>query len=295
MSSANVSAIVCTFDRPDMMDGCLTSLAAALAPDDEIVVVEAGDSGVAAAIESARPPQRVVHVKARHGKSHQLNLGIARASHHILLLTDDDVRLAPGWRDSMVECFSDAAVGLVCGRVEGLHYGPTGPAEAGAEQAFEAPFESWTYAHGALMGLRTVAAWHVGGHDERLGPGAPAHGEEHDLLLRIRERGWKVMIVPAPAAHHLEWRDEAATNRNAVVYERGGGAFVGAALRRAPATGRKVAYRRFRYQLWLFTVNWKFALKALVAFGGGILYGLRLREREWLVPGAGDEEVRCLK
>jgi GT2 family glycosyltransferase len=292
MTGVTVSAIVCTFDRPDMMEGCLTSLAAALDPGDEIVVVEAGDSSVATALEAARFAQRVVHVRARPGKSHQLNLGVGCASGRFLLLTDDDVRISPGWRDSMVECFSDPAVGMVCGRVDGLHYGPERPPGAAEEGPFEAPFESWTYAHGALMGLRAHAAWHVGGHDERLGPGAPAHGEEHDLLLRMRERGWKVMIVPDAPARHLEWRDEAASNRNAVVYERGGGAFVGAALRRSAGTGRRVLGRRFRYQLWLFTVNWKFALKALVAFAGGLLYGVRLSEREWLIPG-GDEEVPC--
>jgi GT2 family glycosyltransferase len=271
----SVSAVVCTRDRPHMMPGCLENLAAALSPDDEIVVVEAGDSAVASALASVSARQRTVHVRAdRPGTS-------------LLLLTDDDVRLDPAWRDLMVAAFSDPAVGVVCGRIEGLHHGVRPPPGAAADQPFEAPFATWEYAHGALMGLRAAAAWHVGGFDERLGPGAPAHGEEHDLLLRARERGWRVMVASAAAARHLDWRDDAANRKNALVYERGGGAFVGTALRRSPRSGVPVLAGRLRYQRWLFGVDWRFALKALPAFTSGLAYGIRRPERAWLVPGGG--------
>jgi GT2 family glycosyltransferase len=225
----------------------------------------------------------------RPGKSRQLNAGIARAAGRLLLLTDDDVRLDPAWRDAMVACFADPEVGMVCGRVDGLHYGPATPAGGAEGEPFDAPFETWTYAHGALMAVRATAAWHAGGFDERLGPGAPAHGEEHDLLLRLRRRGWTVRIVPAAPAQHVEWRDAAARRRNALVYERGAGAFVGAALRRSGHDGLAVLSRRLAHQGWLLTVDWKLGIRALPAFAGGLAYGLRLRERPWLRPGGGRE------
>src|SRR3546814_18684182 len=53
------------------------------------------------------------------------------------------------------------------------------------------PAVTWAYLNGAGMALRRHAAIEVGGFDERLGPGAPLHGEEHDLVLRLYEAGWQ--------------------------------------------------------------------------------------------------------
>jgi GT2 family glycosyltransferase len=284
-----VSAIVCTFDRPGMIGDCIGSLQRALLASDQIVVVEAGDSAVAAALDARDGGPAAVHLRSdRPGKSRQLNLGVRAAAGDLLLFTDDDVRVDARWRSAMIAAFDDPAVAVACGRVDGLHFGVEPPTPAGPgqqpETAYEAPFETWTYAHGALMAIRAEALADVGGFDERLGPGAAAHGEEHDILLRLRERGWKVTIVPAAPARHLEWRDEEARGRNAIVYERGAGAFVGAALRRAPRTGWPVLTARLRYQVWLVGENPRLGLRGLLAFTGGLLFGLRLRPRTWLSP-----------
>lgn len=285
-----MTAVVCTYDRPAMMAGCIASLDRALLPSDQLVVVEAGDSATAAALAARRDVAPAVHLRAeRPGKSRQLNSGVAAAEGQILLFTDDDVRVQPSCRAAMTAPFADPSVGAVCGRVAGLHYGPARPAGVGEDDAFEAPFETWTYAHGALMAVRADALHDAGGFDERLGPGTRAYGEEHDLLLRVRERGWKVMVAPAAAAEHLDWRDREARGRNQIVYERGAGAFVGAALRRSPRRGVPVLAARLRYQLWLVGEHPRLGLRGLQAFVGGLLYGARLRQRRWLdgAPGNG--------
>src|SRR3546814_4062134 len=84
------------------------------------------------------------------------------------------------------------------------------------------------------MALRRHAAIEVGGFDERLGPGAPLHGEEHDLVLRLYEAGWQGVVADAPVVEHLDWRDDSERLANLLVYSRGAGAFLGAALRRSP-------------------------------------------------------------
>src|SRR3546814_15954559 len=77
-----VSIVVCTKDRPELLAPCLRSIDAALAGlDGELVVVEAGDSGAAAAIADLDCPTRLI-TGARAGKSRQLNDGI-RASDEI--------------------------------------------------------------------------------------------------------------------------------------------------------------------------------------------------------------------
>ena len=280
-----------------MLPDCLRSLAATLKAGDEMIVVESGDSGASKAIEfleSVKP--RVIHIRTeRSGKSHQLNLGIRASSGDVLLLTDDDVLVEPDWAEKMVSCFTEPTVGVACGRVEGLSVAPAWD-PAYSIPAGEAPFETWSFAHGAAMAVRTKAAWDAGGMDERLGPGTPAGGEDHDFVLRIRQRGWRVFVASAPAAHHIEWRSPVEDLENALSYERGSGAILGAAIRRHWKQGLRLAGRRLIYQSRLIKRSPRFGLRALPKIAGGFLYGLQLKERDWLrldpTPTAEDNTVQ---
>jgi glycosyltransferase involved in cell wall biosynthesis len=281
----SASAIVCTRGRAALLPDCLRSLAGALTEGDELIVVESGSSGAGDAITAlGTVAPRTVHLHVdRPGKCHQLNLGIRAAKSDLLLLTDDDVRVEPSWPDEMTACFDDPTVGIACGRVRGLTMAP-GFDRPAAVAAGEAPFETWTFAHGAAMAVRTAAAWDAGGFDERLGPGAPAVGEDHDFLLRVRERGWRVMVAAAQPVQHLDWRTEDQERRNAVGYERGGGAVVGAALRRSLQTGWPLLKHRLAYQRMLLRADRRFGSRGLVAFTGGLLYGVRMPRANWLPP-----------
>jgi GT2 family glycosyltransferase len=278
-----VSLIIATRGRAEFLPDALVSAAGALRAGDALIVVESGGSGAAAAI--AGLAERRVRIEYMHvdrsGKSHQLNLGVRTATTDVLLFTDDDVRVDPGWADAMAASFEDPGVGAAFGRIRGLTMAPgfDGPPSV---PLGEAPYETWDFAHGAAMALRRPAVTQVGGFDERLGPGAPAHGEEHDLVLRLRERSWRVVLTDAPPAQHLEWRKDQEQRRNALVYERGGGAVVGAALRRSRREGTRYLRHRLMYQRMLIRADRRFGLRGLLAFGGGLLYGLRLTERDWL-------------
>jgi GT2 family glycosyltransferase len=246
-------------------------------------VVESGEGGAAAALwPLAGGVARIEHIRVdRPGKSHQLNLGVRGASGEVLLFTDDDAQLDPAWPDAMTGCFADQTVGAAFGRVQGLTMAPGFDAPPLIPDG-DAPYETWDFAHGVAMALRRTAIKQVGGFDERLGPGAPAHGEEHDMVVRLRERGWRVVIAGAPPIRHLDWRSEEEERRNALVYERGGGAFVGAALRRSPREGARLLKRRLMYQRMLISADRRFGTRGLVAFAGGLLYGVRLKERDWI-------------
>src|SRR3546814_20536916 len=106
-----VSVVVCTKDRPELLAPCLRSIDAALAGlDGELVVVEAGDSGAAAAIADLDCPTRLI-TGARAGKSRQLNDGIRASDGEILVLTDDDCWVDPTWVKAMSAAFDDPRVG----------------------------------------------------------------------------------------------------------------------------------------------------------------------------------------
>jgi GT2 family glycosyltransferase len=278
-----LSALVCTRDRPHLLDDCLTSVAAALPEGGELIVVEHGDGSSRALVEALGP--RASHIRAaRGGKSRQLNEGLLAAAHDVVVITDDDCRVAPGWLRAMAAPFADPTVGAAFGHVVGLTSVEGHP--QAAVPPGPAPSETWAYANGAAMAVRRRAAIEVGGFDERLGPGAPLHGEEHDLVLRMQEAGWRIEVASAPPVEHLEWRDAGETRDNLLTYSRGAGAFLGAALRRAPRRWARTTLRRVRFQARL----WRFADVEGMAFGPltswaflrGLVRGALLRPRRYL-------------
>lgn len=272
------AVVLPTYDRPAMLRDCAASIVAALGPGDEFVVSEAGSRTAADLVADLDPRPLVVPVDGR-GKSRQVNIGVAVTSAPIILFTDDDCRVAPDWVDALVAPFDDPQVAIAFGPVRGLSH-LDGEEDHGPAPG-EAPFVTWTYAHGASFAVRRSALAAIGGFDERLGPGAPAHGEEHDVLLRIRERGWRAVIADAPAVEHLAWRDATETTTNLLVYERGAGAFIGAALRRNWRDGWPLLKHRLGYERQLVAdrrgTERRFAGQAVRAFAGGVVYGLRLK------------------
>ena len=278
-----VSAIVCTKGRGHLLQDCLTSLAGTLREGDELIVVESGGSTAADVFDGLGTVEaHTVHLQVEPpGKCRQLNAGIRAAHATVALLTDDDVRVDQTWADEMARCFDDPTVGIACGRVLGLSRVPGSDAPP-ALPAGEAPFETWRFAHGAAMAVRREAAFDAGGFDERLGPGTPAGGEDHDFVLRVRSRSWRVVVADAPPVRHLEWRTSQEERANALSYERGGGAVVGAALRRSPREGWPIFRSRLAYQRSVLDMNRRFGFAALGAFAGGLLYGSRLSERDWI-------------
>lgn len=276
-----VSGLICTKDRRALLGEAVRSLAVALGDDGELVVVAAGaDTG----LEDLGPATRVLR-SSRPGKSRQLNQGLLDVGGDLVVCIDDDCRVEPDWVGAMAAPFEDPAVGAVFGPVRGLDGAgrEVGPGELVPGPA---PARTWHYANGAAMALRRAAVLEVGGLDERLGPGAALHGEEHDLVLRLVEAGWLIAIADAPAVEHVGWRTPAERHRNLLVYSRGAGAFIGAALRRDPARWWRLPVRRLRYELrqWRF---WReegpsFGPRVTVAFLRGLLAGLRLEPRRWL-------------
>jgi GT2 family glycosyltransferase len=283
-SRPTATAVVCTKDRPEFLGGCLESVAAALGPGDDLVVVECGDSGAAGVVAALGVPTQHLRVD-RPGKSRQLNAGAAVAAGDVLVLTDDDCRVPADWVDGLVAPFTDAGVGAAFGPVRGLTAVPGGEAPPALAPG-PAPERTWEFAHGASMAVRRLALEAIGGFDERLGPGAPVHGEEHDVVLRLRERGWRDVIAPVGHVEHLEWRDDREQDENLLVYERGGGAVVGAALRRHPVANLRLLKLRLGYQRALYgdaaTRGRWFGPRTTAAFAGGLVRGLRLGERRWL-------------
>lgn len=277
-----VTAVVATHDRPSLLGSAVASVLASLAAGDELLIVESGDSR-AAQVVAALPGRVRLLTAAPVSKSAKLNRAALAASNEVLVLTDDDCVVEPAWASGLANAFSDPAVGAAFGPVSGLSRLP-GAAEPVRLPPGPAPQELWAFAHGASMAVRRSALLHVGGFDERLGPGSrvPA-GEEGDLVLRLRERGWLCVVADAPPVSNRDGRhgrDEAA---NVLAYHRGAGASLGAGLRRAPRRTAKQLLLRCRFEASvMLEQRFRGAGPLLGAFAGGLVAGSRMRPRRWV-------------
>jgi polysaccharide biosynthesis protein PslH len=284
LTRPSASIVVATHARPQFLADCLASIAAAMAEGDELVVMDCCTSEAAGILTRLAVP--VTHVSGPHAsKTGKLNAAIRSVRNEVIVVTDDDCRVSPGWVDAMARPFSNPAVGVAFGPVVGLSSAPGG-SPAPVLPAGPAPPELWNYAHGAAMAVRSSAVADVGGFDERLGPGAGDYGEEADLVLRLAARGWTCQLADAPPVRHLEWRDREETRRNFSVYQRGSGVYLGAGLRRHPGRTVKPFVLRVRHELGMWrdrhARGWSFGPRMTLAFAGGLLRGVALPPRRFL-------------
>jgi len=284
---ATVTVVVVTHDRPKLLPASLATVAADLGPDDDLMVVESGGSYAHEAVVGLPGRIQVLSMPAAKEKTIKLNAAIRRSTSDVILSTDDDCCVEPGWVRGMAAAFDDPAVGAAFGPIKDLTHVPGGRPAAVLPPG-PGPQELWAYAHGASMAMRRRAIVDIGGLDERIGPGASPfpRGEEGDMVLRMRERGWRSDVVDAPAVAHMDWRDDREEAVNVMAYERGAGVYLGLGLRRAPRTTAKLVILRSFYQAELWgdraTRGRWFGARTSAEFARGFVGGFLLRPQRWM-------------
>jgi glycosyltransferase involved in cell wall biosynthesis len=137
MTPPDVSAVVCTYDRPELLRRALASLLTqTLAPERfEIVVVDNGpDAAVASVVERlgrdvGSPPVVVVR-ESSVGSGHARNAGVAASQGRYVAFIDDDATAAPDWLQQALEDFES---------IEPTPVAVGGPVET----IFDVPPPSW--------------------------------------------------------------------------------------------------------------------------------------------------------
>ena len=205
MSVPAASVVVCTRNRPDDLERLLVSIESNVADDVEVIVVDQSDS---ASVRAASA--RVRHIRTDTvGLSVARNVGLRAATAPIVVMTDDDCEVTPGWVEHMSAPFADETVALAYGRVT------AGPADWSMgfipisdirirRRIDRLRSHDPRVGIGANMSLRRDVALAIGGFDERLGAGADfVAGEEIDMALRLLRRGHAIMLEPgAEVVHH---------------------------------------------------------------------------------------------
>jgi cellulose synthase/poly-beta-1,6-N-acetylglucosamine synthase-like glycosyltransferase len=213
------TVVVCTRDRPQLLDRCLGALARVHYPRLDVVVVDNGAPESGAQAVARRRNARYL-VEPRRGLSRARNLGAGACQSELIAYLDDDSLPEPAWLGALATEFADQSVMAVAGRI-----GPT-RLEQPSELLFELAggftpngsirrtvddrTDGWFglanfggIGTGGNMAFRRRAFELWPGFDERLGAGARLPGaEEHHAFFSLIARGYRVVYTPKAVVRH---------------------------------------------------------------------------------------------
>jgi glycosyltransferase involved in cell wall biosynthesis len=219
-----VSVVVPTYRRPDLLDRCLGAL---VVQDLELSAYEVVVADDAASDETrrqlkrweaaSRPVVRYVPVQHAHGPAAARNAGWRAARGEVVAFTDDDTVPDAGWLRAGVTGLASADAAW--GRIQvPLPQPPTD------YQRNEAGLETAEFATANAFCRRAVLAA-VGGFDERF---TAAWREDADLFFTLLEKGFRVVPVPdalvvhpvRPAPWGVSLRQQRKSQFNALLYKK---------------------------------------------------------------------------
>jgi len=221
VSAVPLSVIICTRDRPEALERCLTALVAQISPAGQIVVVDNSTHRSAEAVSARFSGVDYVH-EPRPGLSIARNAGVRASRGTLIAFTDDDVQPSPSWTMELVRTFSSAAVDAVTGLVLParldtpaqchFQFKMGGFGSACVPLIFDRRFleetkatgaQVWRIGAGANMAFRRSVFDRVGLFDERLGAGASGCSEDSELWYRLIAAGGACLFEPrAFVMHH---------------------------------------------------------------------------------------------
>jgi glycosyltransferase involved in cell wall biosynthesis len=241
-----LSVVVATRDRPDQLARCLRALAAALGPDDEVVVVDSASRDDRTRQVATAAGARVARAE-RPGTSRARNIGWRCARHDVIAFTDDDVEVSAEWVDAMARSLAVPGRRWVTGWI-GVTVEQPGAQEFNPQMLADAPMRLDRAHRGSLGASANLGAHRslldaVGGFDERFGPGTwTSAAEDVELFDRFLAAGVDGYYDPDVRVFHEQWRGR----RDAVTlhwrYGKGMGARLARLTWRDPRRAARSAY-----------------------------------------------------
>ena len=219
-----LSVVVPTHGTRELTLRCLESVATAAPASQLIVVDDASNDGTSTAIAERHPGVTVLVNERRCGFSRTANRGLAAAEGDVLLLLNSDTEVPAGSLDTLLDSFAaDPQLGIggaelrfpdgspqwsagrrpstawLFGQASGL------PALIGRIPGYRrlrppgrGPDRAVDWVSGAAMAMRR-AAWESAGP---LDEGYRFYCQDLDLCLTVRDRGWKVAVLPGFVVIH---------------------------------------------------------------------------------------------
>jgi len=253
-----LSVIIATRNRGHAITFCLDSIAASVdragAISAEIVVVDNGStdgtSAVVAAWAGANPiPVQLLH-EPKASLARARNHAVRHAKGDLLVFTDDDCRLDPGYVSQLL-AYDAADTGLVLrgglvtsGEPTDLPLTVTHPAFRRWQKYKNPPrYDNiGTFILGCNMAMRRSLAERIGLFDPDFGPGGRiGSGEDHEYVFRAYCAGITIEVVPdMTVAHHHGRKAASEGNRLMRAYMVGSGAIYAKYFLKSPNLCRQI-------------------------------------------------------
>jgi len=202
-----VSVVVVGHNEADSLETCVRSLREQSFDQFEIIIVSDGSSDATGAIAARLVGEglatRSFTLDLRGGKSSGLNLAIGACRGDIIINVDCDCAYDRFAIEQLLEAFDDPVVGGACGdvrprngdsslvaRFQEIEYLMT----ISVGKIIVNAFDQVTCLSGAFSGFRREALEMVGAFDV-------GGGEDFDITLRLRARGWRTAFVPTAVCY----------------------------------------------------------------------------------------------
>ena len=218
-STVKISVIVVNWNRRELLEACLRSLAAQTHRNFDVVVVDNGseDGSVDAIHEMARAfpaPLRLIRNAENRGFCAANNQGIAASQGPLVALLNNDAEAEPGWLaalESVIETSQD--VGMAASKIlvwedprridkAGHLMYPDGQNRGrGSGQIDRGQFdqvEETLWPDGCAAMYRRAMLDEIGGFDEDFF----AYADDAELGLRGRIAGWNCLYAPGAVVRH---------------------------------------------------------------------------------------------
>lgn len=222
---ANVSVIICTYNRCQMLRATLENLAESIVPDSfdwKVIVVDNNSTDdtrkIVEAISSKHIGRFQYVFEPAPGKSYALNTGIRVARGEILAFVDDDVTVEPTWLRNLTASFSTNGWAGVGGRtltattiktpdwlaLEGPH--SLGGILAAKFDLGDKVCELKEPPYGANMAFRRSMFEKYGTFRTDLGPSpnpdVPRPNEDTEFGRRLQSAGERIGYEPSAVVYH---------------------------------------------------------------------------------------------
>lgn len=209
-----IDVVVPTFNRADLLRGCLEHLSRQGVPHTAIVVDNGSSDGTVEMVRDEFPDVRLVALDTNLGFGRAVNLGVESGDGDAVVLINNDVDVLPGFLRSLVAPLErDPEVGMVAGVLlrPGLEVvdaagvvidrglGGYGYLVGAPVAALDAPPRGLTAPCGGAAAYRRTALEAASGFDPELF----AYFEDLDLGLRLIAGGWTCAFAPDARAIHL--------------------------------------------------------------------------------------------
>lgn len=203
--ASEVTVIVCTRNRPEMLRLALASMPQATPPEVDVLVIDSASDGPATRDVARELGARYVRAE-RPGLSIARNLGLASTRRPYVIFTDDDCLVTADWVTRAVRHFADRRVGAVTGRMLGhTREEPTEPPPA--PRRLTRTTEGLDAGHGAIMAFRRELVLRLGGFDDLLGAGREFAGaDDLDMFCRLLWAGSEIINDKSCVVRHAHTR-----------------------------------------------------------------------------------------